>query len=94
MFDTKQQFCYLLVVSSLTLTVPFNRACLEIRNEEVINSKRNRISSLKVFQVLLNYRRSSIPQDIYFIRRFVSELIEYACINTRITQGPRFEKNK
>ena len=31
LFDTKQQFCYLLVVSSLTLTVPFNRACLEIR---------------------------------------------------------------
>ena len=66
----------------------------KIRNEEVINSKRNRISSLKVFQVLLNYRRSSVPKDIYFIRRFVSELIEYARINTRITQGPRFEKNK
>ena len=31
LFDTKQQFCYLLVVSSLTLTVLFNRACLEIR---------------------------------------------------------------
>ena len=31
LFGTKQQFCYLLVVSSLTLTVLFNRACLEIR---------------------------------------------------------------
>ena len=55
-----------------------------IRNEEAINSTRNRISSLKVFHVLL-YRRSSILQDIYFLHRiwrFVSELIEYATMNT------------
>ena len=39
-----------------------------IRNEEAINSTRNRISSLKVFHVLL-YRRSSILQDIYFLHR-------------------------
>ena len=49
-------------------------ACLEIRsrNEEKINSTRNRIYSLKVFNFLL-YRRSSILQDIYFLS--VSELI-------------------
>ena len=52
---------------------------------EAINCTRNRISSLKVFQVLL-YRRLSILQDVYFlyrIRLFVSEFGEYTCINTR-----------
>ena len=52
----------------------------------------NRISSLKVFHVLL-YRRLSILQDMYFlcrIRRFVSELIEDACMHTiQESQGPR-----
>ena len=48
-----------------------------MRNEEVLNSTRNRISTLNVFHVLL-YRRSSNLQDIYFlycIRRFVPELL-------------------
>ena len=36
-----------------------------MRNEEAINSTRNRISSLKVFLVLL-YRPSSNLDDIYF----------------------------
>ena len=49
-----------------------------IRNEESIDSTRNRISPLKVFHSLL-YRRSSVLQDIYFlyqIWRFVS-----VCVN-------------
>ena len=76
-------------------------ACLEIRsrNEEVINSTRNMIYSLKVFYFLLYRRR-------YFL--FVSELIQYACQRrpeirlrsqairvykyTKI-QGPRFQRN-
>ena len=44
---------------------------------------------------MLLYRRSSIFQVICFlyrIRPFVSELIEYACINTR-NQGHPFERN-
>ena len=75
--------------------------CLEIRsrNEEAINSTRNRIYSLKVFYFLLYRRR-------YFL--FVSELIQYACQRrpeirlrsqairvykyTKI-QGPRFQRN-
>ena len=79
----------------------FSLACLEIRsrNEEVINSTRNRIYSLKVFYFLLYRRR-------YFL--FVSELIQYACQRrpeirlrsqairvykyTKI-QGPRFQGN-
>ena len=50
------------------LTVAFSLSCLEIRsrNEEVINSTRNRIYSLKVFYFLL-YQRW------YFL--LVSELI-------------------
>ena len=54
------------------------------RNKGAINSKQNRISLLKVCHVQL-YWSSSILQDIYFlyrIRQFVSELIEYGCINT------------
>ena len=69
------------------------------RNDEAINSTRNRIYSLKVFP--------SLPLDIYFL--FFSELIQYArqrlpeyvCGRrlyagtdkyTKI-QGPRFQKN-
>ena len=58
---------------------------IKISDEEAIKSTEKRISSLKVFHVLL-YRRSSVFQDIYFlyrIRRFVFELSEDACINTR-----------
>ena len=47
---------------------------------------------LKVFHVLL-YRRLSILQDIYFlcrIRRFVSELIEDACMHTRKSRASKF----
>ena len=43
---------------------------------QVINSRQNRIYSLKVFHFVL-YRRSCILQDIYFLyraQRFVSEL--------------------
>jgi len=49
-------------------------ACLKIRsrNEEAINSQRNRIFSLKVF-LLPTLSTSNILQDIYFL--FVSELI-------------------
>ena len=53
---------------------------------------RNRISSLKVFHVLL-YRRLSILQDIYFlfhIRLLVSELIEDACMHTRKSRASKF----
>ena len=54
---------------------------------------RNRISSLKVFHVLL-YRRLSILQDIYFlcrIRRFVSEfMIEGACMHTQKSRASKF----
>ena len=49
-----------------------------IRIERVINSTRNRISTLNVFHVLL-YRRLSNLQDIsflYCIRRFDSELLK------------------
>ena len=49
-----------------------------MRNEEVLNSTRNRISTLNVFHVLL-YRRLSNLQDIsflYCIRRFDSELLK------------------
>ena len=83
------------------LRAGFSLACLEIRsrNEEAINSTRNRIYSLKVFYFLLYRRR-------YFL--FVSELIQYACQRrpeirlrsqairvykyTKI-QGPRFQRN-
>jgi len=57
---------------SLTITkMLFNSIKLSllgdyIRNEESINSTRNRISLLKVFHSLL-YQRSSIHQDIYFL---------------------------
>ena len=82
-------------------TAAFSLACLKIRsrNEEAINSTRNRIYSLKVFYFLLYRRR-------YFL--FVSELIQYACQRrpeirlrsqairvykyTKI-QGPRFQRN-
>ena len=69
-------------------------ARLEIRNEETINSTRNRISSLKIFHVLL-YRRSSISWDIYVsyrVRRLVSELFEYAYINARKSRASIREK--
>ena len=65
-----------------------------MRNEEAINSTWNRISSLKVFHVPLN-RRPSILQDIYVmyqIQQFVSELIEYACINTHKSRALIQEK--
>ena len=80
------------------LTAEFSLARLEIRsrNEEAINSTRNRIYSLKVFYFLLYRRR-------YFL--FVSELIQYACqrrpeIRLRSQairlykkiQGPRFQR--
>ena len=45
----------------MLLLAPFGRSAA-IRNAEVINSTRNRISSVKVFQVLL-YRRLSILQE-------------------------------
>ena len=56
------------------LTAALSLACLEIRsrNEEAINSTRNRVYLLKFFPLLL-YRRSSILQDVYFL--IVSELI-------------------
>ena len=44
---------------------------------------------------MLTYRRSSILKDVYFlyrIRRFVSELIECACINTRKSRASIREK--
>ena len=83
------------------LTAAFSLTSLEIRsrNEEAINSTRNRIYSLKVFYFLLYLRQ-------YFL--FVSELIQYACQQrpeirlrsqairvykyTKI-QGPRFQRN-
>ena len=54
-------------------------ACLEIRsrNEGAINSTRNRIYSLKAFQLLPTSATSSSFQDISFL--FVSELIQQAC---------------
>ena len=82
------------------LTVALSLVCLDIRsrNEEAINSTRNRIYSLKVFHSLL--------LDIYFL--FVSELIKYECYRrqeirlrsqairvckcTNI-QGSRFQRN-
>ena len=59
-------------------------ACLEIRsrNEDKINSTRNRIYSLKVFNFLLY--RQSILQDVYFL--FVSELIA-TTVNTSAVAG-------
>ena len=54
-----------------------------MRNDEAINFTRNRTSLQKGFHFLL-YRLLSIVQDIYFfyyIPRFASELIQYACIN-------------
>ena len=68
----------------------------QIRNEEAINSARNRISSLKVCQVLL-YRRQSISQDIYLlilyrIGPFVSELFQSARINTPKSRASTREK--
>ena len=53
-------------------TAAISLACLEIRsrNDEAINSTRNRIYSLKVFHFLLYRRQYSL---------FVSELIQYAC---------------
>ena len=51
-----------------------------MRHKEAISSTRNRISSLKVFYILLIY-------FLYRIRRFVSGLIEYTCINTRKLKG-------
>ena len=88
---TKQERSY----SGVSLT------CLEIRsrNEEAINSTRNRIYSLKVFYLLLYLRR-------YFL--FISELIQYAsqrrpeiCLRSQAIrvyrytkiQGPRFKIN-
>ena len=78
------------------LTAAVCLACMEIRlrNEEAINSARNRIYSLKVFQLLPTSATSSILQDIYVL--FVSELIQYVCqrrpkirvrINTRKFKG-------
>ena len=55
---------------------------------------RNRISSLKIFHVLL-YRRSSISWDIYVsyrVRRLVSESFEYAYINARKSRASFREK--
>ena len=49
------------------------------RNEEAINSTRDRISSLKIFHVLL-------------YRRLVSELFEYAYINARKSRASIREK--
>ena len=61
------------------LTAAFSLAYLEIRsrNEQAINSTRNRIYSLKVLISLLYRRRAGILEDIYLL--FVSELIQYAC---------------
>ena len=64
----------------------------QIRNEEAINSTRNRIYSLKAFHFLL-YRRSSILsflQEIYFSYRIE---IERRVYNYAKIQGPRFERN-
>ena len=64
------------------------------RNEGAVNSTRSKVSSLKVFQVLL-CQRSSIPQDICFLYRvrwFASELIEYRC-EIHENQAHRFERN-
>ena len=58
-------------------------ACLEISWEMgVINSARNRISSLKVLHFLL-YPRSSIWFLGYLLFISYSTLFEYACINTQ-----------
>ena len=90
-----------IITNKNVLTAAVHLACLDItwRNEEAINSTRNRIHLLKVFYFPLHRRR-------YFI--FVSELIQYACQrrpekrlrsqpirvykNTKI-QGPRFQRN-
>ena len=59
----------------------------QIRNEEAINSARNRISSLKVFAgpslSTVEYFSGYLLLILYRIRRFVSELLQYARINTR-----------
>ena len=58
-------------------------------NEEAFNSTQNRISSPKVFHVLL-YRRSIGLQDIYFlyrIRRFAPDWIENMCMKRWKTKG-------
>ena len=68
----------------------------KIRNEEAINSTRDRISSIKFFYVLL-YRRSSTSWDIdvsYRVRRLVSELFEYAYKNARKSRASIREKKK
>ena len=87
--------------NKIALTSALSLVCLEIRsrNEEGINSTRNRIYSLKVFYFLLYRRR-------YFL--LVSELIQSACqgrpeIRLRSQairvykymkiQGPRFQRN-
>ena len=88
-------------INKNALTAAVSLVCLEIRsrNEDAINSTRNRIYSLRVFHFLFYRRR-------YFL--LFSELIQYACQRrseirlrsqairvykyTRI-QGPRFQRN-
>ena len=79
--------------SVLPLTAAFSLLCLEIRlrNEEAINSTRNRIYSLKVFYFIL-YRRRYL-----FLKWFSTRVSDdqkymcgrrlYACINTRTFKG-------
>ena len=72
-------------------------ACLEISQEMgVINSARNRISSLKVLHFLL-YPRSSIWFSGYLLFISYSTLFEYACINTQKSirgKLPHFQKGR
>ena len=80
--------------NALTAALALSLACLEIRlrNEEAINSTRNRIYSLKVVYFLLYRRRyflfvnwfsSRVGED----RKYVCGRRIYACINTRKFKG-------
>ena len=63
---TKERKFSLIITKTLFNSVKLSLLGDYIRNEESINSTRNRISLLKVFHSLL-YRQSCILQDIYFL---------------------------
>ena len=64
-------------------------ACLAIRsrNEEVINSTRNSIYSLKVFYFLLYRRRYFLFVSVSDDQKYVCGRRRNACINTRKFKG-------
>ena len=76
------------------LTVALSLVCLDIRsrNEEAINSTRNRIYSLKVFTpyfwiftfyLFLNWLSTTVTDD----RKYVCGRRLYACVNARTFKG-------